>query len=432
MPQLQRKITLYGLTMVAIGSCIGAGVFATPSKIVSDMPHAGWILILWLIGGLVTLTGALTFAELGGLFPKAGGVYVYLREAYGELTAFLYGWVMLLVVNTGSLAALSLVLAKYLTFFVPMSDSTQVLLAVATIAILTLLNIRGIDTSQWIINIFTTTKLIALLAIVLVATFMRDQTPHTQIWSLSEGLPDRWGSLLLTALIGVLWSFGGWHHATYLAGETRHPQRNVPRAILIGSVVVTLTYILVNLGYMWLLPLDAIAGNERLAGDALEVAIQGGGQGVALIIAVSILGTMAIYTMSAPRIYFAMARDGVFFQQLAKLHPKYQTPANAMAVQSAWAILLLLFWGRFDSLITYVTFIDIAFMALAGASVFLFRKHMPTADRPYRAWGYPVIPLLYVLITTAFLVNTLLERPEQALAGLLVLGIGAGVYLRFR
>ena len=432
MSQLQRRLTLYGLTMIAVGSCIGAGIFATPGEIVAKFPHAGWVLIIWMIGGLVTLTGALTFAELGGMYPKAGGIYVYLKEAYGKLPAFLYGWVTLLVVNTGSLAALGLIFAKYLTFYVPLTEAAQVWVAISTIGGLTILNIFGINTSQWIISVFTTTKLLALMVVVVLASMLRDQTSHEHVWTLSENLPDNWPSLLLTALIGVLWSFGGWHHATYLAGETRHPQRNVPRAMLLGALIVTLTYVLTNLAYLWLLPLETIAGTERVAGDALEAVLDGGGKAVALLIGVSVFGTIAIYTMSAPRIYFAMARDGVFFEQLARLNERFKTPANAMAAQAIWAIFLLLLWGKFHDLITYVTFIDIAFMTLAGLGIFLFRKREPDAVRPYRAWGYPIIPGLYVLITCLFLINTLIEKPKQALAGIFVLGLGLLLYQFFK
>ena len=432
MSQLQRRLTLYGLTMIAVGSCIGAGIFATPGEIVAKFPHAGWVLIIWMIGGLVTLTGALTFAELGGMYPKAGGIYVYLKEAYGKLPAFLYGWVTLLVVNTGSLAALGLIFAKYLTFYVPLTEAAQVWVAISTIGGLTILNIFGINTSQWIISVFTTTKLLALMVVVVLASMLRDQTSHEHVWTLSENLPDNWPSLLLTALIGVLWSFGGWHHATYLAGETRHPQRNVPRAMLLGALIVTLTYVLTNLAYLWLLPLETIAGTERVAGDALEAVLDGGGKAVALLIGVSVFGTIAIYTMSAPRIYFAMARDGVFFEQLARLNERFKTPANAMAAQAIWAVFLLLLWGKFHDLITYVTFIDIAFMTLAGLGIFLFRKREPDAARPYRAWGYPVIPGLYVLITCLFLINTLIEKPKQALAGIFVLGLGLLLYQFFK
>jgi APA family basic amino acid/polyamine antiporter len=283
MPQLQRQLTLYGLTMIAVGSCIGAGIFATPGGVVAVLPHAGWVAAVWLLGGLVTLTGALSFAELGGLFPKAGGIYVYLREAYGELTAFLYGWVTLLVINTGSLAALGLIFAEYLTFFVPLSDFSKILVAAGLILGLTGLNIRGVNTSQWIISGLTSTKLLAMLFIVIVAVLVPEAQTQQHTWALTETSPEQdlsaptSSTLLLTALIGVLWSFGGWHHATYLSGETRHPQQNVPRAMMLGALIVTIMYVLINLAYLWLLPLEQMAGSERVAGDALAVAFTGGG-----------------------------------------------------------------------------------------------------------------------------------------------------------
>lgn len=219
MSDLQRKITLYGLTMIAVGSCIGAGIFVTPGQVVQALPHAGWVLVVWALGGLLALTGALTFAELGGLFPKAGGIYVYLREAYGDLTGFLYGWVTLLVVNTGSLAALGITLAEYLTFFFPLNQTGKVFIAIGVIAGLTLVNVRGVDTSQRVVNLFTGLKLLAIAAIVVVAIWYFPATPHQHEWGLTASTPDHLLNALLIALVGVLWSFGGWHHATYLAGD---------------------------------------------------------------------------------------------------------------------------------------------------------------------------------------------------------------------
>lgn len=434
MSQLQRKINLYGLTMIAVGSCIGAGIFITPYKIVQAVPHQGYVLLVWGLGGLIALTGALTFAELGGLFTKAGGVYVFLKEAYGQFTGFLYGWVILLVVNTGSLAALAITFSEYMTFFVPLGQAGKIFLSIMVVAILTLINAVGVNVSQTVASLFTTLKLVAIAVIVLVGWFFYDPERISLSLSLTENVPPDLSKGLLLALIGVLWSFGGWHHATYVAGETIKPQRTVPRAMMLGALIVTITYVLVNLAYMMLLPLSEIQGSTRVAGDAVGAVINGGGKLVAIVIAVSVFGTISIYTMSAPRIYYAMAQDGVFFKALAQVHPRFRTPTIAMYIQALWAILLLLFWGTFENLITYVTFMDIAFMALAGFSVILFRRRMPDADRPYRTWGYPVVPLIFVLISVAFLVNTLLEQPKQAIAGLLVLGLGGIVYgvVRFR
>ncbi|MCB0629597.1 MAG: amino acid permease [Saprospiraceae bacterium] len=429
MSQLQRKITLYGLTMIAVGSCIGAGIFITPYKIVQAVPHQGYVLLVWALGGLIALTGALTFAELGGMFTKAGGVYVFLKEAYGKLTGFLYGWVTLFVVNTGSLAALAITFSEYMTFFVPMTQGEKIGLSVATVTILTVINALGVSVSQALASVFTTLKLIAIGAIVLTAWFFYDPARVDLQFSLAKNVPPDLAGALLLALIGVLWSFGGWHHATYVAGETIKPQRTVPRAMMLGALIVTITYLLVNLAYMMLLPLSDIEASTRVAGDAVGAVISGGGRIVAVIIAISVFGTISIYTMSAPRIYYAMAQDGVFFKALGEVHERFRTPIIAMFIQAAWAIILLLLWGTFENLITYVTFMDIAFMALAGFSVFYFRRHLPDAERPYRVWGYPVIPLVFVLISTAFVINTLIQQPVQAIAGLLVLGVGILVYL---
>jgi len=431
MPQLDRKLTLYGLTMIAIGSCIGSGIFVTPYVVVEAVPHHALVLLVWVLGGVIALTGALTFAELGGMFPEAGGVYVYLREAYGEIAGFLYGWIILLVINTGALAALGVALAEYLSFFYAFTEGEKQGLAILAIVGLTAINLVGVNASQWLANLFSGLKLVAIVGII-VAGFMYQGPAKVELdFQLSgEETAGLWGGILL-ALIGVLWSFGGWHHASYLAGEAKSPQRTVPRAMVLGAMVVTLVYVLVNLSYMMLLPLDEIAGTTRVAGDAISQLITSGGQIVAVAIAISIFGTIAIYTMSAPRIYFAMARDGLFFESLSRVHARFHTPANAMLLQAGWAILLLLFWGTFSDLITYVTFMDIAFMALAGLSVFVFRYKQPGRERPYRTWGYPVVPGIFVLISTAFVVNTLWHRPVQALAGLLLLAIGVAAYYLF-
>lgn len=432
MPGLDRKLTLYGLTMIAVGSCIGSGIFVTPYEVAAAVPHQGIILLVWILGGLIALTGALTFAELGGMFPTAGGVYVFLREAYGPFAGFLYGWTILLVINTGALAALGIALAEYLSFFYAFSASAKIGIAIGVIAGLTLFNLVGVSASQWLSNVFTGLKLLAIAGLIGLGFWFYDAQQVTFDPFTAHNLPDNILSASLLALVGVLWSFGGWHHASYLAGEAVEPQRTVPRAMVLGALIVTLTYVLVNIGYMLLLPVEAIAQTTRVAGDAAAVVLPAGGQIMTVAIAISIFGTIGIYTMSAPRIYFAMARDKVFFPQLAKVHPRFHTPAAAMLVQAAWAVLLLLFWGTFSDLITYVTFMDIAFMALAGGSIFYFRWKQPDRERVYRCWGYPLVPGIFVLISTAFVLNTLYQRPVQALAGLFMLGLGMAAFRFFR
>ena len=427
---LKRKLGLYGLTMIAVGSCVGAGIFKTPSQIVEVLPHHGWVLIVWMIGGLITLTGALTFAELGALFPKSGGVYVFLKEAYGDVFGFSYGWIMLLVINTGSIAALGLAFAEYMTYFIDLSATGKTVLGAGLILSLTGINSLGVETSQKIISLFTTMKLVAIAGVIVVAIWVSDSTSANYNPDLAVNQPDHLFSAMLLALIGVLWSFGGWHHASYLAGETKDAQRVVPKAMIIGALIVTAVYVAVNWAYMNLLPLNEIATSERLAADALSI-LPYGGQIVGSIVCISIFGTISIYTMSAPRIYQAMAADGIFFKRLAKIHPKYGTPANAMIFQAVWAIVLLLAWGTFHDLITYVAFADLAFMLLAGMSVFIFRKRGKLNDT-FRVPLYPWIPILFGLTTGAFVLNTLIERPAQSGAGLLLLALGLPLYYFFK
>lgn len=427
---LQKRLTLYGLTMIAVGSCIGSGIFATPAQIVNAVPNATLVLLVWALGGVIALTGALTFSELGGMFPKSGGVYVYLKEAYGEMAGFLYGWVILLVINTGALAGLCAAFADYMKVFFPdMGNGAKTFIAAATMIVLTGINVLGVNISQGLANFFTGLKLAAIAAIVVAGYVFYDPDKVALDFSLAQGVPANLTTAMLTGLIGVLFSVGGWHHASYVAGEAVDAPRTVPKAMFLGVLIVTGMYLLVNVAYMLLLPLDGIAGTKTVAGDAIATLAPWGGKAVAVAIALSIFGTISIYTMSAPRIYYAMAEDGIFFKQLAWVHPKWHTPVVAMVVQVAWALAVLVFFqGLFDQIITFVTFMDIAFMGLAGAAVFVFRNKKSDLPRPIRAWGYPVIPAVFVLISAAFAVNTFLERPQQALPGLLILAIGLAVY----
>ena len=259
MAKLDKKLTLYGLTMIAVGSCIGSGIFISPATIVQAVPNHTLVLAVWLLGGLIALTGALTFSELAAMFPKAGGVYVFLKEAYGDWAGFFYGWAILLVINTGALAALGMAFAEYLGFFHEFSQAGKVSIAMLTIFVLTVINMFGISTSQIFANIFTGLKLFAIGTIILVGFLFYDAEKVNLDFSMATA-PDNLLSAVLVGLIGVLWSVGGWHHASYLAAETLDAKRTVPRAMVLGVSIVMVTYLLVNVAYMLLLPLDTIAG----------------------------------------------------------------------------------------------------------------------------------------------------------------------------
>jgi APA family basic amino acid/polyamine antiporter len=426
---LKKEIGFYGLTMIAVGACIGSGVFLTPSDIAFQLGDGKWVLIAWLIGGIVALTGALTFAELGALFPEAGGVYAYLQIGFGKMTAFLYGWSILTVITSGAIAALSLAFARYVSAVIPLSNTGVLVTAASALLAVTLINVFGVKMGELFSSIFTSFKLIGIAAVVIIGIFLGAQLEGNL--SSAQGAFDVPGSAMAIALIGVLWSYGGWHHASYLSAEVKNAQRVVPKAMILGAVIVTLTYVLVNLAYMSLLTISEMSVSQAVAADALDKVIPTGAIFIAILIAISTFGTAGIYTLSAPRIYFAMGRDGTFFPWLAKIHPKYGTPMNAILLQSGWALILLFFWGTFEKLITYVVFMDWIFMTFGAISLFIFRRRGIRKENTYRTIGYPITPIIFIGISSWFIIYTIIGRPEQAIAGLILLVIGIPVYLFF-
>ncbi len=426
--ELKKDLTLFGLTMIAIGATIGSGIFLTPSKIASNLQEPGYIIGVWILGGVIALTGALTFAELGSMYPKAGGIYIYLREAYGDRVAFLYGWVQLLVINTGSIAALCLAFARYVNFLVPLGDHGILILAIVALCVATTINVFGVKTGQSFSNLFTGAKLAGIATIIIGgAIFVLSSntvTPQTAMPTHTESI----STLFALSLIGVLWSYGGWQHASFLAGEAKNAERTIPKAMIMGALFVTIVYVLVNLVYLSVLSPSDMANSKAVAADTMNRIAPWGGTFIAVLIAVSTFGTMGIYTLSVPRIYYAMAKDGIFFQKLAELHPTYGTPVFAIVIQSVWTIVLLLFWGTFENLIDYVTFMDFVFFLLVAIALFKFRKTRPDAVRGYKTLGYPVTPIIFITIVSWFLLNTLIGRPHEAGAGLVVVVLGLIIY----
>jgi APA family basic amino acid/polyamine antiporter len=432
MTLLKRELTTFDLTMISIGGTIGSGIFLTPSTVTQALGSPFWIILVWVVGGLMTLSGALTFAELSAMMPRAGGVYVFLNEAFGGIFGFLYGWAYFLVANTGAIAALSVAFATYFGYFVPIGPAGIKIVALSGIALVTVINILGVKVGGVFSDVFTVLKLAAIAGLIVVGLGWGSSST-TNFGAPLPHLPNGLGSALALALVGVLWSYGGWQHATFTAGEAKDPRKSVPLALIIGSIVITLAYLLTVLAYMFLLPTDKIAASPRLATDAIETILGTFGGGlIAVAIFISTFGTTGIYTLTAPRIYYAMARDGVFFKKVAELHPKYSTPMFAIVFQSLWAMLLILFWGTFENLISYVVFTDWIFFALAASSVFVLRKRSPHAERPYRTLGYPVTPIFFISLSSWFVLNTLFEKPAQAWAGLGFLALGVPVYYLWR
>jgi basic amino acid/polyamine antiporter, APA family len=425
--ELKRSLSLYALVMIAAGSSIGSGIFRTPGYIASIVHQPGYVLGIWVLGGVVALTGALTFAEISSRFPDAGGSYLYLREAYGNAVGFLYGWFILFVSTSGAIAALAVVCSEHVLYLLGMSGVKEAVvpLAVGITVFLSVINVFGVQVGEWVANIFTGAKLLGLLMIIVVGWLMlRPEVIEANATSTFANMPlERPFSAFALAFVGVLWSYGGWQHASFMAGETPNPQRNIPLAMVIGATVVTLVYVLANLAYMRLLPLEQLAASRTAAADALSAHFSWGGTLMAFLIALSTFGTTGIYSMTAPRLYYAMARDGIFFEKLAWIHPRWKTPMYAIFLQAGWSVLLIFFWGTFENLIEYVTFIDFLGSLVIGTTIFVFRRRYADAS-PFRTPLYPIIPVVFIAICAWFVLFTIVENPVRAWAGIGVVFTG--------
>jgi len=420
---LPRAIGYLGSTAIVVGTIIGSGVFLVPHNVAQQVGTVRDLFLVWIVGGALSLAGALSLGELGAAMPEAGGVYVYLREAYGRPFAFLYGWGMLLVIHSGSLATLAVAFGIYSSQFVPLTPLGQKLVASAAIAFLTLVNIRGVRTASLVQTAFTAAKLAGLAVIMGYALFATHVIPLAAVHPLPT--PQTTLTTFGVALIGVLWAYEGWHMLSFTAGEVRDPTRVLPRSYLIGGVVVIAAYLGANLAYLRVLPLAALAERQKVAAEAMQV-LTGprGALFVSALILCSIFGALNGTILTGPRAYYAMARDKVFFQAVGRVHPRFATPAVAIIIQGSWAILLAAS-GTYEQLYTYVIFAGWFFYAAAILGVIVLRRRQPSLARPYRVWGYPALPIAFCLAALAIVGNTLAAKPRESLigAGLILLGV---------
>lgn len=448
-PSLKRKLGLFDSSMMMIGIVIGSGIFLTTGIMAQSIPSSALILLAWALGGFIVLAGALTYAELGAALPQAGGQYVYLREAYGPLPGFLFGWKMFLVNMTGSIAALGVAFAEYLGVFVP-SLSTQEkvfvtqfqflgrqvpyslsagqIVAVLVILLLSLFNLIGVGLGKSIQNLLTVVKIGTVVIFIALGVFMGRK--HSV--DLSLGVPGlEWGQILMgfgVALVAVFWAFDGWNNINYVAGEIRDPGRNLPLALVSGTVLITLLYFLTNYVYFMALPLEQITGVVRIA-EKSATAMHGPTAAglISAMVLISVLGALNGAIFVGPRVYYAMARDGLFFRRVGRVHPRFHTPAFALVVQALWAALLAL-TGTFEQLFTYAMFVGILFWMAAALAVFTLRRKQPDLPRPYLTWGYPVVPALFVLALFGVLLNTVVKKPVPSLIGLAFVILGIPVF----
>ena len=427
---LPREIGILGSTAIVVGTIIGSGIFLVPHNVALQVGSVAGLYLVWIVGGALALAGALSLAELGAAMPEAGGIYVYLREAYGKLFAFLYGWGSLLVIDAGSAATLAAAFGIYSSAFIPLTPLEQKLLGAAMIALLTLVNILGVRKGTAVQTIFTIAKLAGLAVIIGCAFLLPRVAPATPLAPLPT--PHTTLSSFGVALVGVLWAYQGWHQLSYTAGEVKNPSWVLPRGFFLGTSIIVIVYLAANMAYLRVLPLQALAEHQRVAATAMRWLLgDGGARFVSVLILCSILGALNGTILTSPRVYYAMARDGVFFRTVARIHPRYKTPAAALIVLGAWASLLALS-GSFEELYTYVIFAMWIFSAAAIAGVIILRRRFPNLHRPYRVWGYPILPVAFIVAALAIVANTLVRKPLESFLGLAVILAGIPLYFIWR
>ncbi|MBX7185740.1 MAG: amino acid permease [Vicinamibacteria bacterium] len=424
---LKRELGLFDATMVVVGGIIGTGIFVNPYIVARALDSTPLVLGAWLAGGVVAIIGALAYAELGQQQPQAGGPYVYLRDAWHPMAGFMYGWAQLLMIEAGGMAAVALNFARYSLRLAGREETGFMLIAVAAgaILLLTAINYAGVRPGSRVVNVSVVLKLAALVVLIAFA-FWGEAAPS---WS-SESRADETPSGVLAfgaALIPILFTYGGWQKANTVAEEMRDPQRDMPRSLIMGTLIVIAIYLLANVAYLRTLGLGGLAGTETPAASVAGLWLgAGGARFISATIAISTFGFLNLGIMASPRIYFAMARDGVFVPALARLHPRFQTPALAILLQSAWA-LALLFTGKYEDLLNTVVFADWVFFGLTVAGLFRLRRRFEGREG-FRTPGYPFLPGLFVLVAITVVLSVIRTAPERSAVGVALLALGVPVY----
>ncbi len=449
-PSLVRGLSLLDSVLLLVSGIIGSSIFLTAKDIAGPLPNPKLFFLVWILGGVISLCACVAFAELGSMFPDSGGQYIYLREAYGDLVAFLYGWMLFAVANGGTIAALSVASAAYMGNIIPDISDKHVIFSAAgivftrahlvgliLIVVLTYVNVYGLRWGALLQNISTWTKFTAMAVFVLLGF-----TIGKGHWSnfsaaapggVTMGLsPSQLISALGVGLIAVFWAYDGWVYITWVAGEVKEPRRNVPLAMVVGVLAVGAIYLAMNATYVYALPLSEVSKYETIA-HAAATALFSPGAAIWLsaMIAISCFSAAAACTLSGSRVYLAMAQDGVFFRRMAVIHPKWRTPAFSLIGQGIWAAVLTMS-GRYDQLYTYVIFGMVLSYTLTVIGLFVLRWKKPDIPRPYRCTGYPWLPGLYILVGVAWTLNTIIQRPTEAFWGAVIVAAGVPGYLYWK
>jgi basic amino acid/polyamine antiporter, APA family len=443
--ELKRDLGIWSAAAIVVGTVIGSGIFLVPNAMVKNVGSPGMVFAVWIFGGILSLFGALSYAELAAALPQAGGEYVYLREAYGPMWGFLYGWTQMWVAKSGSIATLASGFFIYLANFrpeleqvwivvpLPLGNSFEIrygqVLAMGVIAILALINYFGVKIGGNV-QIAVTILKVALIAAIIVIGL---GSGHGSVSNFSTSVPAPGGIAgFFAALVAALWAYDGWNNVSMVSSEVRNPQRNLPLALIIGTLTVILIYLLTNLAYFYVLPADAVASTSRVAGEMMRRILGAPGAGAVSVAAmISIFAALNGSILSGSRVPFAMARDGLFFKCVGFVHPQHRTPSVSILALSAWACLLVLS-GRYDQLYTYVIFASVILYGMATAAVVVLRFKRPDMPRPYRTIGYPVVPIVFVLGIASLVISTLLKSPVESLIGLGLIALGLPFYFYWK
>jgi APA family basic amino acid/polyamine antiporter len=449
--RFDRRLNLMDAAFLVVGAVVGSGIFLTPGLIAAGLPSPGLLLGVWVVGGLVTLCGALSFAELGAMYPQAGGQYIYLREAYGPGAAFLFGWGFFGFIMCGGLAALAVAFAEFLGSFVPglsmnagllrlsvlglpYSLSAGQVVAAVSILLLTLVNSCGIRAGILVQNLLTIFRIGAVVAIVGLGVLIGKKSGganFSHLFAGGAGFAEILKPLGL-GLVAVFWTYDGWYSVNCTAEEIRDPERNIPRSLTLGVAIITVLYVSANLVYLLALPFEKIKGVVRI-GELASTALFGSGVSAAIcaVIMVSVFGCLNANLLFGPRVYYAMAKDGSFFRSMARLSPRFRVPSRALWGQAVWSAVLCLS-GTYEALYEYMVFALLVFFAATGLAVIVLRRARPELHRPYRTWGYPLVPSVFILVSLAIFLNILYSQPLKSAAGLVLLGAGMPAYLLWR
>ena len=424
-PELRRSIGVVQATAMVAGTIIGASIFVQPSVISAQVPSPGAVAAVWIVAGALTLIGALVCAELASAFPRTGGVYVFLRESYSPALGFLWGWAMFWSMHSGIIAAIAMVFATYVAHFVALGTAGVKAVAVAGVLVLSAVNYVGVRHGSRLQTAFTIGKVLGIVAIIAVGLAAVPAAAAPTAGPTSSPFPPARDFAL--ALVAGLFAFGGWHMVTYAAGETLRPERTIPRALLFGTLLVTACYVALNAVYFRVLPLETVVTSQRVAADAAAAAVgPRGAAAVSALVVFSTFGALSGIILAGPRVYYSMARDGLLFHWAGAVHPRYQTPHRAIALQALWASVLVV-TGTYRALFTRVIYTEWIFFGLMAVGLLLLRRR--TAYAPsYRMWGYPVLPVVFAVASALIVVNQVVAEPREAAFGLAVVAAGIPIY----